>query len=85
MADVWVSAVAVGKQDDPYAGSQQFIASLEGTRVFSAPDGQFRLTGLARDGRYYVLAERPEGGRAKLDNVQVGQRVELVIEEPAPN
>jgi hypothetical protein len=81
LPDVWVSAVAAEQQGDPYATGQQFIASLEGTRVFSAPDGQFRLTGLAREGHYYVIAERPSGGQAKLDNVQVGQRVELVIEE----
>jgi hypothetical protein len=81
LPDVWLSAVAATQHGDPYAASQQFIASKEGTRVFSDRDGQFVLTGLAREGRYYVIAERPSGGQAKLDSVQVGQRVELVIEE----
>lgn len=79
LADVWVDAAAVADASDRYR--EMIMVGLE-TRVMTDGEGRFELDELAEDGLFRISASHSLGGRARLENVKSGTRVELVLSAP---
>jgi protocatechuate 3,4-dioxygenase beta subunit len=79
VANVWVRAKP-GASPDIGAQMQEYRVIDESRRSLSDEDGAFTLEGLAEDGSFVVLAERPLGGQAQASGVKAGATIELRLE-----
>jgi len=80
LANVWVRAEPAQKQQDGERSVTRWPTFPPRNRVLSNTDGTFELEGLREPATFVVVAERPLGGRAKLENIQAGEHVELVLD-----
>jgi protocatechuate 3,4-dioxygenase beta subunit len=80
LANVWVRAEPADTQQDGERNVTRWPTFPPRNRVLSNTDGTFELDRLREDATFVVVAERPLGGRAKLESVQAGEDVEIVLE-----
>jgi hypothetical protein len=80
VANVWVRAKPLSARADIGAAMQESRILEESRRGLSDDEGAFEIDGLAEDGSFVVVAERPLGGQAQLENVKAGATIELRLE-----
>jgi hypothetical protein len=82
LENVWVSAEPSGTKKDGYTELLGFMTHSADARSLSNTEGRFEIGGLLETAVFSIVASRSLGGEARINNVSVGQNVELTLSTP---
>jgi hypothetical protein len=82
MANIWVSAKPANSATNRYDELLNVVTHAEERRTLTNDNGRFAIGGLLETAVFLITASPALGGETHLDNVAVGQDVQVVLTTP---